>query len=153
MSGALNFTATLIFEAVYFTNLDKLHIYFFFVDSGATKYCSQPYYGHFVIVINKLEDDTSDAELYEEIMGVESGQDERNDIRRKVRECFNGVSVRGLPYVNVPDGEEFGYAVLNDRFRDELLQISNKFIENLEIPRYKIFFRQIRYTEKMKENS
>ena len=102
------------------------------------KFCSYPYYGHFVIAINKLMDDTDDYDLYVEIMGMESGGSgatERNEIRRKMKDCFKGISVIGLPFLTIPDDEDFDYPILNDRFRTSLHKIASAFVDNLQNPR------------------
>ena len=84
-----------------------------------------------MIVINKLKDDRSDSDLFLEIMQQEIGADEFNNIRTKLMECFNGITVVGVPFIELQNGEEFGYPVLNERFRDALKNTSNKIIENL----------------------
>ena len=102
------------------------------------KYCAYPYYGHFIIAVNKLMDDTSDYDLGMEIMGMESGGSgatERNEIRRKMKECFNGVSVYGFPYLTIDENQDFDYSVLDDRFRLSLHKIASDFARNLQNPR------------------
>ena len=101
-------------------------------------FCEEPYYGYFFITINKLMDDTDDVTLYSEIMYDESGgsgADERNQIRQKIRECFNGVTVIGLPYVTLEEGQEFDYPALNDRFKKGLHSIASIVRQNLDKPR------------------
>ena len=101
--------------------------------------CEQPRYGHFFVVINKLMDDTPDEELYHELMTPEpdyiDGAEDRNLIRQKMRECFDGLSVHGLPYLTLEDGQDFGYDVLNDRFRDGLAAMANVFLDEITKPK------------------
>ena len=68
-------------------------------------------------------------------MGVESGADERNEVRRKIRECFTGYNVIGLPYVTLEDGQKFDYSTINERFKDELKKMANTISRNLKDPR------------------
>ena len=101
--------------------------------------CSSPRYGHFVIIINKMMGDLSDEELYSELMNYEpdfmEGATERNLVRQKLNECFQSVSLHGLPYLTLQDGEEFGYPVLNDRFRDGLQATANTILNSIPVPK------------------
>ena len=103
------------------------------------KFCDSPNYGHFVIVINKMMGDSSDEQLSLELMTPEPdyipGADERNDIRIKLQECFDGISVHGLPVLNIEPGQEIDYPILDDRFKGGLAAIANTMIDKSELPR------------------
>lgn len=90
--------------------------------------CNEPEYGHFLIVINKMMGNATDAQLFRELMWMESGAnvgaDKRNSVRDKLNNCFISVEVHGLPFVTVPPGKSFGYEVLNNRFRNCLSEIA-----------------------------
>ena len=82
-------------------------------DSGTT--CKEPKYGQFVIVINKMMGDETDEQLYSELMTDEPdyipGYEERNKVRQKLRDCFAGITVHGLPILNVPAGQDISYSL------------------------------------------
>ena len=103
------------------------------------QHCASPNYGHFVIVINKMMGNSSDDQLQRELMTPEPdyipGADERNEIRKKLQECFNGLSVHGLPVVNIASGQEIDYPILNERFKGGLAAIANSIIDMCEFPR------------------
>ncbi len=63
------------------------------------------------------------------------GSEERNQIRAKMTQCFDGISVHGLPMLSIPDGEDVDYPYLNGRFKDGLAAITNSIIERLQTPR------------------
>ncbi len=65
------------------------------------------------------------------------GSEERNQIRDKIRQCFDGVSVHGLPYLrDIPEGEGVDYPYLSERFQQGLAAISNTIVEKLPVPKY-----------------
>ena len=103
------------------------------------KMCEKPNYGHFVVTINKMMGDTSDEDLYRELMTPEpdyiDGAEERNEIRHKLIDCFNGVSVRGLPVLNIESGQEIDYSVLDERFKGSLAAMANTILEKAPYPR------------------
>ena len=45
------------------------------------------------------------------------GYEERNQIREKIRQCFEGINVHGLPMLSIPEGESVDYQWLNGRFK------------------------------------
>ena len=98
------------------------------------KFCSSPKYGHFVVVINKLMGNATDEKLYDELMRTEPGSQERNEIREKMKQCFDGISVHGLPRVSIPDGEELDYPLLDERFRTGLASMANTILEKSPTP-------------------
>lgn len=103
--------------------------------------CDTPRYGYFIIVINKLMDGSvTDEEILYELMHIENeaipGATERNDIRRQMIQCFTTVSAHGLPYLTLQEGQEFGYEVLDDRFRDSLAAIAETILNSTLTPRY-----------------
>ena len=102
-------------------------------------FCNSPNYGHFVVVINKMMGDASDDQLYTELMTPEpdyiSGSQERNDIRTKLLQCFDGLSVHGLPVLTVQPGQEIDYPILDDRFKASLASIANTILEKSPTPR------------------
>ena len=111
-------------------------------DGGSTKetYCSTPAYGHFVVVINKMMGTASDQQLQSELMNPEpnyvDGALERNEIRQHLLQCFDGVSVHGLPVIeNVPPEGSIDYPILDERFKNGLGQIVSSVIERVEVPR------------------
>jgi len=107
--------------------------------SGNTNYCSEKVYGQLVVVINKMMGGSSDVELQRELMENEpdyiDGYEERNQIREKMRQCFEGINVHGLPMLSIPDGESVDYPFLNGRFKDGLAAISNSIVQRLDTPR------------------
>ena len=50
-------------------------------------------------------------------------------------QCFDGISVHGLPMLAIPPGEEVDYPLLNGRFKDGLATMANSIIERLPTPR------------------
>ena len=103
-------------------------------------YCSHPAYGHFVVVINKMMGTATDEQLQIELMAPEpdyiEGALERNKIRQQLLECFDGVSVHGLPTLtNIPPGESIDYPYLDGRFKDGLGHIATSVLERVGTPR------------------
>ena len=102
-------------------------------------FCNSPNYGHFVVVINKMMGDASDEQLYMELMTPEpdyiSGSQERNDIRTKLLQCFDGLSVHGLPVLTVEPGQEIDYPILTERFKASLAAMANTILEKSPTPR------------------
>ena len=80
---------------------------------GDAEFCESPPYGHFVIVINKMMGNDPDEKLQEELMNPEpdftDDSRKRNKIRRQLEQCFDGVTVHGLPILTVPSGNFFSY--------------------------------------------
>ena len=114
------------------------------MDDGAKKstgsqFCVSPNYGHFVVVINKMMGDSTDEDLQMELMTYEPdylpGAEERNEIRNKLSECFDGISVHGLPTLVIEDGQEIDYPILSDRFKGGLAAIANVMLEKSQYPR------------------
>ena len=105
------------------------------------EFCDSPPYGHFVVVINKMMGNDPDEKLQEELMNPEPDFTEdsrtRNKIRRQLEQCFDGVTVHGLPVLTVPKGTEICYPVLdqNSRFKDGLGKIAKSIVERLSAPR------------------
>ena len=83
--------------------------------------------------------DASDEELFKELMTPEpdyiDGAEERNEIRHKLLDCFDGISVRGLPVLNIESGQEIDYSVLDQRFKSSLAAMANTIIEKAKYPR------------------
>lgn len=52
-----------------------------------------------------------------------------------MRQCFDSVTVHGLPMLSIPDGESVDYPFLNGRFKDGLDAISNSIVQRLNTPR------------------
>ena len=87
------------------------------------RFCSSPKYGHFIVVINKMMGNATDDELCEELMMIEPDSQERNDIRDKMTQCFDGISVHGLP--DMGPGQEVDYPLLDERFKTGLASMAN----------------------------
>ena len=102
-------------------------------------YCTKPVYGHFLVVINKMMGTASDQQLAQELMTPEpnhnDGSQERNEIRKKLTQCFNGVSVHGLPILSLQPGQEIDYDILTPRFQVGLAKIANTTISKSVEPR------------------
>ena len=49
------------------------------------------------------------------------GYEERNQIREKMRQCFEGINVHGLPMLSIPEGESVDYPFLNGRFKAQYI--------------------------------
>ena len=64
------------------------------------------------------------------------GHEKRNQIREKMKQCFEGINVIGLPSLMIPKGKGVEYQYLNGRFRDGIAAISNTIINGLDTPRY-----------------
>ena len=82
----------------------------------------------------------TDQQLQTELMAPEpdyiDGALERNKIRQQLLECFDGVSVHGLPTLtNIPPGESIDYPYLDGRFKDGLGHIANSVLERVGTPR------------------
>ena len=73
--------------------------------------------------------DDSDEQLQAELMDPEPEYTEdakrRNEIRHKLETCFDGVTVHGLPYLDIPPDTPIDYPILDNRFRDGLAKIAN----------------------------
>ena len=109
-------------------------------DNSRETFCSHPDYGHFVVVINKMMGTSTDEQLEKELLQDEpdyiEGALERNKIRQQLRECFDGVSVHGLPTItNIPPGESIDYPYLDERFKNGLSLIANSVLERTGTPR------------------
>ena len=83
--------------------------------------------------------DDSDEQLQAELMDPEPEYTEdakrRNEIRRKLETCFDGVSVHGLPYLDIPPDTPIDYPILDNHFRDGLSKIASSIVERLPKPR------------------
>merc|ERR1719295_1840802 len=101
--------------------------------SGTT--CKDPKFGHFAIVLNKMLGSASDESLFAEIMTDEpdyiDGYDTRNQIRNKLRKCFAGLTVHGLPKMNTAPT----YANLDARFKAGLSKIVDTILDSTLTPR------------------
>jgi len=101
--------------------------------SGTT--CKDPKFGHFAIVLNKMLGSASDESLFAEIMTDEpdyiDGYDTRNQIRNKLRKCFAGLTVHGLPKMNTAPK----YANLDARFKAGLSKIVDTILDSTLTPR------------------
>ena len=139
--GAENVQTVKILKDVedYLNGLDNIVLADDHKNKGPTVYCKEKVYGHFVIVINKMMGGSTDLELQKELMEPEpdyiEGSEERNQIREKMKQCFQDIAVHGLPLLSVPEGEEIDYPFLNGRFKDGLAAISNSIVERLSTPR------------------
>ena len=102
-------------------------------------FCSSPSYGHFTVVINKMMGNAQDDLLQRELMEPEpdyiEGSTERNEIRKKLQECFDGVTVHGLPSLTVPPGQDVDYPILDGRFKDGLGKIAQSIMQRADAPR------------------
>lgn len=59
------------------------------------------------------------------------GYDKRNQIRKKLRKCFEGLSVHGLPKMNrIPT-----YSNLDERFKQGLAKIVDRILNSALTPR------------------
>lgn len=65
-----------------------------------------------------------------------TGSSERNDIRKKLQQCFQSLEVHGLPWLTLKPDEKFGYSVLNDRFRNGLESITKTILKSASTPRF-----------------
>jgi len=101
--------------------------------SGTT--CDKAKFGHFAIVLNKMLGASSDEQLFAEIMTDEpdyiEGYDQRNQIRNKLRKCFAGLTVHGLPKMNSAPT----YANLDERFKQGLSKIVDTILDSTLTPR------------------
>ena len=79
--------------------------------------------------------EASDEQLQADLMDTEpeytEDAKERNKIRHKLESCFEGVTVRGLPYLTIPPDTPVDYPILDNRFRDGLAKIANSIVERL----------------------
>ena len=102
-------------------------------------YCSSPAYGHFTVVINKMMGNSDDEQLQRELMSPEpdyiDGSKERNEIRQKLQQCFDGVTVHGLPSLTIPPGEGVDYPLLDGRFKDGLGKIAQSIMQRGDTPK------------------
>jgi len=139
--GVENLQTVEILEDIneYLNGLDNI-----IMDDGARtssgyQFCDSPNYGHFIVVINKMMGDASDEQLQLELMTDEPdylpGAEERNEIRLKLRECFDGISVHGLPTLVIEDGQEIDYPILSERFKGGLAAMANVMLEKSLYPR------------------
>merc|ERR1719295_1489927 len=103
--------------------------------SGTTCDPKKPTFGHFAIVLNKMLGASSDEQLFAEIMTDEpdyiEGYDQRNQIRDKLRKCFAGLTVHGLPKMNSAPS----YANLDERFKQGLSKIVDTILDSTTTPR------------------
>ena len=101
--------------------------------------CEKPLYGHFIVVINKMMGQATDSQLTLELLTPEpdhiDGSEERNDIRKKLTQCFNGVSVHGLPGLAIQPGQDITYEILTPRFKEGLAKIATTIINHTYQPR------------------
>ena len=95
------------------------------------KFCSFPKYGHFVVVFNRMQGNATDDELYRDLMMTEADSPDRNDIRKKMNECFDGISVHGLP--DLGPGQ-LDYSILNERFKTGLASMAYNILEKSLTP-------------------
>ena len=132
---------------------------------SSNKFCEKPKYGQMIVIINKMMGGSSDIELQKELMEPEPGNfktfnfemlkyfqlfyhfpdyipgsEERNNIRAKMTECFDGINVHGLPMLSIPEGEDVDYPFLNGRFKDGLAAIVNSIIQRFPTPRYITYY-------------
>ena len=113
-------------------------------DSGEKneyKFCSQPRYGRFLIIANKMTNLVDDQDLLNEIMHQEppevDGAQQRNDVRTKLQECFEkDVSAIGIPRETLEPGQDFDYDVLSERFKDGLEKIVNIVVADMSQTRF-----------------
>ena len=64
------------------------------------------------------------------------GSEERNEVRNKMVQCFDGIGFHGLPMLSLtPEAEGVDYPYLSDRFKKSLAVIIESIIEKLPIPR------------------
>ena len=63
------------------------------------------------------------------------GSGDRNAIRTKINQCFDGIGVHGLPMLSIPEGEDVDYPYLSGRFKDGLASIAGSIIQRLPTPR------------------
>ena len=100
--------------------------------------CDVPVLETFILVINKLSDNTPDEELYRVVFTPEPEIDEeaaeRNDVRQKLQTCFSGTNVVGIPQEQLGDGESMDYPYLSQRFKEELATLANLIVATLEDP-------------------
>ena len=68
-------------------------------------------------------------ELYTELMMTEPDSPDRNVIRQKMKQCFEGVTVLGLPETIPLD-----YYMLNERFKFGLALMANTILEKSLTP-------------------
>ncbi len=62
--------------------------------------------------------------------------EERNQIRAKMTQCFEGISVVGLPLLtDIPSGKGVDYPYLNQRFKEGLATITEIILAKLPVPR------------------
>ena len=140
--GAENLQTTDILYKIddYLNGLDNIIMDDGGEEKAEAKMCNSPNYGHFVVVINKMMGNASDEDLLIELMSPEPnyipGSEERNEIRDKLVECFDGVSVHGLPQIrNLTAGQEIDYSVLDERFKNGLAAIATTILETSPFPR------------------
>ena len=150
-------TAKIIEEiAAYLNGLDNIVI-----GTGGSKidvFCETPVYGTLIIVINKMMGTATDEEFLQALMtpgpGINfvltfdlsnflsiltldyvDGYEERNLIRDKMNQCFNGIEAHGLPVLSIPPGEDVDYPYLNQRFQNGLASIANSMVTKLPTPK------------------
>lgn len=51
-----------------------------------------------------------------------------------MQQCFAGISVHGLPLLQIPDGQHVDYPLLSGRFKDGIAAVANTIVERLDIP-------------------
>ena len=105
------------------------------------KHCASPHYGYFIVVINKMVGNTPDEDMLNNLMTPEpdyiDGYEERNTIRDKLRQCFEGVDVHGLPTLTINSGDKIDYKLLEEypRFQTGLQKITNTIMQSACKPR------------------
>ena len=109
--------------------------------NGSKQQCTEQLYGYFIVVINKMVGDTSDEDMLRDLMTPEpdrnDGYEERNEIRDKLRQCFEGVDVAGLPTLTINSGDKIDYELLDDypRFQTGLQKMTNSIMQTSCKPR------------------
>jgi len=112
----------------YLAGLDRISM-------GEESGSETPKYGEFLIVLNKMQNtDISDDQLIKDLMEY-PGDDQEMATIDKLNEQFEDIAVIGLPYVEVPEGQDFGFAVLPPRFREGLNKLANRILKDSETPR------------------
>ena len=132
--GADNLHTVEILEDVedYLNGLDNIVIG---QDDQRVTYCKEPKYGYLIIAINMMMGDASDEQLFQELMTFDD-DDDRNRVRRKMLQCFEGIGVHGFPRLNLPpDAHGIDYPYLDDKFRNGLQIVVNSILERVSSPR------------------
>ena len=73
------------------------------------------------------------------LSNLRAGEDEKNKIRYKMVQCFDGISAHGLPWLTLPDDvDNVDYPYLNDRYKNSLKVTADTIVEKLQTPRHAI---------------